>query len=136
MISSIDNAAPNDSWESRFKSFYEERKPNTDAIQQLTKRRMTMFADDMSDLQYREYRYTLDLLNNAFPEDFWSVERLIRFSTVPYSKILPYQNVETEIVRKVKQCQGNSKFTAGKQSEEVESIIKSYKQWNPIISIT
>ncbi len=77
------------------------RKPNTDAIFELTCERMNMLASAMESEEYKYYRLTLDYLNYHFPMKFWSVERLIRFSKIQHHKILAYQPIETEIVSRV-----------------------------------
>ena len=46
-------------------------------------------------------REALGYLNAQFTEDFWSVERLIKFSEAPYSEILQFVETEKQIVREV-----------------------------------
>jgi hypothetical protein len=62
---------------------------------------MQTFAHHMRDPSYRDYRETLDMLTNWFPQEFWSVERLIRFSKMPYSEVLRYSQTERVIVKEV-----------------------------------
>ena len=50
------------SLEGIFRAFQDLRKPNTDAIQALSKQRMQTFAHHMRDPSYRNYRETLDML--------------------------------------------------------------------------
>ena len=61
----------------------------------------------MHDTSFQFFRSTLDLLNNTFPEDFWSVERLIRFSKIPYKDILEYSDIERKIVKNVQEILSN-----------------------------
>jgi hypothetical protein len=62
---------------------------------------MQTFAHQMRDPSYRDYRETLDMLTKWFPQDFWSVERLVRFSKVAYSEVLRYSQTEQVIVKEV-----------------------------------
>ena len=102
LMSLIDHSPIHDlPWATLFRAFQDLRKPNTDAIQALSKQRMQTFAHQMRDPSYRDYRETLDMLTNWFPQEFWSVERLIRFSKMPYSEVLRYSQTERVIVKEV-----------------------------------
>ena len=87
-----------DTWEEVFTALEASRKPNTDAMQALSKQRMESFAQGMGKEEYRTYRRSLDILNNSYPNSFRSVERLIRFSKVPQSAILAFSDTEKDIV--------------------------------------
>lgn len=63
LMSLLDSSpSPTLSWPTIFRAFQDLRKPNTDAIQVLSKQRMHTFAHHMRDPSYRDYRETLDML--------------------------------------------------------------------------
>ncbi|TNV79226.1 hypothetical protein FGO68_gene10336 [Halteria grandinella] len=88
-------------WDIIFQEFYRLRKPNTDAIQELTLNRLESFMNEMRDPQYGQFRNALDILNNSYGDSFWSVERLVRFSHVPYNQIFKFLQTEKAIVETI-----------------------------------
>jgi kynurenine 3-monooxygenase len=103
---------PPANWGAIFNEYYLSRKEEGEAIQRLTSQRQGMFGADMRAAGHKEYRRVLDLMNNSYPEEFWSVERLLRFSTVSPSKIERYQATETRIVKRVLLNEGFRKAVA------------------------
>ena len=91
----------------------------------------------MKDKSYKLYRNTMDYLNNNYTDNFWSVERLVRFSFVPQHKILEYEDVETEIVIAVGKIENIKKsIKANAKRDEVDQVLQEiYKKHEDICSI-
>lgn len=91
----------------------------------------------MKDKDYKLYRNTMDYLNNNYTANFWSVERLVRFSFVPQHKILAYETVENEIVLAIGKIEGIKKsIKANQKRDEVDQVLMEiYNRHKDICSI-
>lgn len=121
----LEDGAHEVDWPLVFKQFYEARKVNTDGIGQLTKMRMNDFANSMGSSSYKEYRKILDYLNNNYSRKFWSTERLVRCTQIPYGQVLQYFTVEQAIVNAIKDLDGYTELIEeNQQNDKVQEIIK------------
>lgn len=123
-----------ETWEEVYRDLEATRKPNTDAMQSLSKQRMESFAKGMATEDYQRYRKSLDILNNSYPESFCSVERLVRFTKLPQTAILAFSDTEQTIVEEALQLpsfkealeSGKEKVDCPKLEELIKMAMKSH----------
>lgn len=76
----------NHDWKAIFKEYQEIRKPNGDAIQELSKHNYTVMADAVADPEFLLQKKFEKRIMELCPDKFLSMYAMVSFSNVPYSE--------------------------------------------------
>lgn len=76
----------NHNWEEIFKEYQETRKPNGDAIQELSKHNYLVMSDYVADPEFLLKKRFEKRIMELYPENYLSMYSMVSFSNVPYAE--------------------------------------------------
>lgn len=76
----------NHDWKAIFKEYQESRKPNGDAIQELSKHNYKVMANAVADPEFLLQKKFEKRIMELFPDKFLSMYAMVSFSNIPYSE--------------------------------------------------
>lgn len=115
--------AHNEDWETIFKTFQEQRKPDGDGIADLSVQNYIEMRDLVADPMFLLRKKIEKKIYEKYPEKWIPLYTQVTFSDIPYSKALAAGKRQDEIMDKVMQLEDiESKWN----SDEVEQMIMGY----------
>ena len=73
-----------DNWKQIFKAFETKRKPDTDAMQELSLRNFTVMSQQVSNPEYQLIQRMERRMAELFPERYFPLYSMVSFTTIPY----------------------------------------------------
>lgn len=111
-----------DDWESIFKEYQLSRKPNTDAISELSYRNFVEMSTKTADAEFILRKKIEKQFSEKYPQKWIPLYSRVTFSDKPYTEALEIGDMQRKIMDKVMQIdEVESKW----DSEEVENLILS-----------
>lgn len=88
-------------WSQINPAFQSQRKQNTDAVNDLAKRRFYQLSHEKFDEDFQRRSEIVNYLSDNYEEYFMSQHQMIEHSDIEFYKILTFGKVEDEIVKQV-----------------------------------
>src|SRR5690606_22874039 len=118
-----------DDWQQIFKEYQEERKPDTDAIAELSYRNFLEMSSKTADEKFLLRKKIERAFSDAHPDQWVPLYSLVTFSELPYSEALRLGDKQARIMDEVMRL---PEIEKNWDSEEVENeILYLLKESNP-----
>ena len=118
----------NHNWEEIFKAYQIERKPNGDAIQELSKYNYLVMSDYVADPEYLLQKKFERRIQELYPEKYLALYSMVSFSSIPYAEAWK-KGMDQEKYIKGIMDKNNVKalFESNKIDDLIHSIFKNAK---------
>jgi len=115
-------------WPQVTKAFQEARKPNTDAISNLSKANFGSLKVQMFDEDFQEKKQILNYLSDVYPALFTSQYQMIEFTDTDFALACRFGRVEEEIIKQVRMIPHYQKLVeSGKEESVIRKILRSFQ---------
>ncbi|MDQ3072244.1 MAG: FAD-dependent monooxygenase [Bacteroidota bacterium] len=111
-------------WGRIFGSFYEERKPNTDAIAELALRNFIEMRDLVADPHFILKNKIDKKIASLYPDHWMPLYSMVTFSKIPYSEALRLGNEHDRILESIVEKEKNIEMLL--ESGEFDKVIRPY----------
>ena len=106
-------------WEAIFKAYERERKPNADAIAELSYRNFIEMSSDTADEKFLLRKKIETLFSDKHPDLWQPLYSMVTFSAIPYKDALEIGDKQEAIMHKVMQLPDIEKKWNSKEVEEL-----------------
>lgn len=107
-----------DDWEAIFEEYENSRKPNTDAIAELSYRNFLEMSSDTANDQFLLQKKIEKHFSDKFPEKWQPLYSRVTFSHQPYSEALKIGDRQNEIMQEIMQMNNIAQIWDSKQVED------------------
>lgn len=95
-----------DDWAAVLRSYQEQRKPNADAISELSQQHFTELAELVGQPQFQKKKQLEQWLTDLYPEYFKSVYSLVTFTSTPYAEAQSRGRAQAAVLDRLLQTPG------------------------------
>jgi kynurenine 3-monooxygenase len=115
----------NHNWEAIFKAYQEERKPNGDAVQELSKHNYLVMRDYVADPEFLLQKKFENRIQELYPDKYLALYSMVSFSSIPYAEAWK-RGMEQDVYMKqlMKEHDIEALMNEGKVDELIHSIFK------------
>ncbi len=115
-----------DDWESIFKSYEKSRKPNADAIAELSMRNFIEMSTKTADEKFLLQKKIEKWFSDKYPEKWLPLYSRVTFSTQPYSEALAIGDFQNKIMEEVMTISDiENKWNSEEVEEKIISLLNS-----------
>jgi kynurenine 3-monooxygenase len=120
---------PNGSIEEVFSKYQELRKPNTDAMQELSLQNYIVMRDKVADPDFLLLQRVERRINKLFPEKYFPLYSMVSFTNIPYHTALEKGNEQEQ---RVKEWIEKYRITQSHNDQEIDTILGSIEELNSL----
>jgi kynurenine 3-monooxygenase len=112
-----------DNWPVIFEEYEKSRKPNCDAMQDLSLQNYTVMRDKVTDPLFKTIHKIEHRLSVLFPENYIPLYSMVSFSTIEYKHALEKGNKQQEIIKNIIEKHG---LDENSDIQLLDSVIEQY----------
>jgi kynurenine 3-monooxygenase len=120
---------PNGSIEEVFSKYQELRKPNTDAMQELSLQNYIVMRDKVADPDFLLLQRVERRINKLFPDKYFPLYSMVSFTNIPYHTALEKGNEQEQ---RVKEWIEKYRITQSHNDQEIDTILGSIEELNSL----
>jgi len=120
---------PNGSIEEVFSKYQELRKPNTDAMQELSLQNYIVMRDKVADPNFLLLQRVERRINKLFPDKYFPLYSMVSFTNIPYHTALEKGNEQEQ---RVKEWIEKYRITQSHNDQEIDTILGSIEELNSL----
>ena len=115
----------NHNWEAIFKAYQKERKPNGDAVQELSKHNYLVMRDFVADPEFLLQKKFENRIQELYPEKYLALYSMVSFSSIPYAEVWKKGQEQDVYMKKLmKEHDIETLLNDGKVDDLIHSIFK------------
>ena len=120
----------NEDWPAVFKAYEIARKPNGDAVQDLSLQNYLVMRDKVSDPAYQLQQKIERRISEIYPNHYFPLYSMVSFSDIEYKVALEKGNLQSEMISDIIQ---NNHITSDTPQEQIDAIIHHLFDHNPVL---
>jgi len=120
----------NEDWPEVFKAYEIARKPNGDAVQDLSLQNYLVMRDKVSDPAYQLQQKIERRISEIYPNHYFPLYSMVSFSDIEYQVALEKGNLQSEMINDVIK---NNHITSDTPQEQIDTIIHHLFDQHPVL---